>query len=244
MHVGQGCSHGGAAAHRGGRGTRPEAGDRGSAIMYLFSRRARLAGGHGTAGVEWAVGIAGKVTEITGHQVQVWANAYSPGYGTVTWTAWFEDLTALEAMGDQLVVEPSYMAMADAGAGFTDGSGLDDGVMQPIHGEPDPERPIEYVSGASAIVAGGSFERAIGAGIELVEHGERVTGIPAMFLRALTGPYGLVGWLTGYENMAQMEAAMDAQAADPDWLKLIDSTKGAFVEQVGATETTIYRKLN
>lgn len=211
--------------------------------MYLFSRRARLAGGNGTAGVEWAVGIAGKVTEITGHRVQVWANAFSPGFGTITWTAWFEDLAALESMFDQLLAEPSYMATAEAGAAFTDGSGLDDGVLQPIHGEPDPERPIEYVSGATAIVAGGSFERAIGVGVDLVEHGEKVTGIPAMFLRALTGPYGTVGWLTGYENISQMERANDALAADPDMLKLIDGTKGCFVDQAGATQTTLYRKL-
>lgn len=212
--------------------------------MYLFSRRTRLAGGNGMAGVEWAVGIAAKVKEVTGHDVQLWANVYSPGWGTVSWTAWFDSLTSLEAMGDQLGADAGYAAMADAGAAFTEG-GLDDAVMQPIYGEPDPERQIQYVVGSQAVVAGGNFERAMGLGIDLVKHGEKVTpDVSTMFVRALTGQYGAVGWLTGYETMAQMEAAMDAQAADPDWLKLIDSTKGAFVEQVGATETTIYRKLN
>ena len=64
-----------------------------------------------------------------------------------------------------------------------------------------------------------------------------------MFLRSLTGPYGQVGWLTGYESLAQMETAMDAQASDPTWLKLIDSTEGCFIEDLGATQTTLYRKL-
>jgi hypothetical protein len=210
--------------------------------MYLFSRRTRLAGGHGTAGVEWAVGIAAKVTEITGHEVQVWANAYSPGYGTISWTAWFENLSALESMGDQLTAEKSYLDMADAGAGFTEG-GLDDGVMQPLYGAPDPERPIEYVSGATALIAGGNFERAIGLSIEMVQHGERVAGIPGMFLRALTGPYGSVGWLTGYENIAELERANDALAADPDMLRLIDGSNGCFLDEAGAAQTTLYRKL-
>ena len=29
-----------------------------------------------------------------------------------------------------------------------------------------------------------------------------------MFGQALTGPYGAVGWLTGYETIAEMEKAM------------------------------------
>lgn len=210
--------------------------------MYLFNRRTRLAGGHGTAGVEWAVGIAAKVKEVTGHEVQVWATVWSPGYGTISWTAWFENLTALESMGDQLSAEPSYMAMADAGAGFTEG-GVDDSVLQPIYGAPDPERPIQYVSGATALVAGGNFERAMGVSIEMVQHGERVTGISGMFLRSLTGPYGAVGWLNGYESVAEMERANDALAADPDMLRLIDSSNGCFLDEAGAAQTTLYRKL-
>lgn len=210
--------------------------------MYLFSRRAQLSGGHGMAGAEWAVGIAAKVREVTGHEVQVWANVWSPGYGTISWTAWFEDLAALESMGDQLTAEPSYLAMADAGADFTEG-GIDDGVLQPLYGAPDPERPLEYVSGATAIVAGGSFERTMGVSIEMVQHGERITGIPGMFLRSLTGPYGSVGWLTGYENLAQMERANDTLAADPDMLRMIDASNGCFLDQMGAAQTTLYRKL-
>lgn len=210
--------------------------------MYLFSRRTRLTGGNGMAGVEWATAIGAKAAEIAGVDVQLWMNVYSPGFGTISWTAWFENLTALEAMGDQLSADASYNEMANAGAALTEG-GMDDGVMQVIHGTPDPARTINYVQGSQALVAAGSFERAIGVGIELVERGEAITGIPTMFVRALTGPYGAVGWLSGYESLAEMEKAMDAQAADPDWLKLIDGTKGCFVEAVGATETTLYRKL-
>ncbi len=210
--------------------------------MYLFSRRTRLAGGNGMAGVEWAAGIGAKVTEITGHEVQLWSNVFSPEYGTITWTAWFESLAAIEAMGDQLAADSSYNEMANAGAAFTEG-GLDDGVLQPIYGAPDPDRPVEYVAGAQALVAGGNFERAMGVGIELAQHGEKISDVSTMFLRALTGPYGAVGWLTGYENVAEMERAMDAQAADPEWLKLIDGTKGCFNEDIGATQQTIYRKL-
>ncbi len=209
--------------------------------MYLFSRRTHLAGGNGMAGIEWAMGIGAKVTEITGTEVQLWANAYSPGFGTLTWTAWFEDLTSLESMGDQINADASFLSMVADGAGLTEG--FDDGVVQILAGAPDPDRPIQYVSGATAIIAGGSFERAMGLCLELVQHGEKVTGVPGLFGRALTGPYGSVGWLNGYESIAELERANDALAADPDMLKLIDGTKGCFIEDAGSAQTTLYRKL-
>jgi hypothetical protein len=40
-----------------------------------------------------------------------------------------------------------------------------------------------------------------------------------------------------------MEKAESALADDPSWLKLIDSTKGCFVEDPSLTQATIYRKL-
>lgn len=210
--------------------------------MYLFTRRTRLGGGVGMAGIEWATTIGAKVTELTGNEVELWTNAYSPGFGTITWTAWFENLAALEAMGDQLSVEPSFSKLADEGAAFTEG-GMDDAVLQPIYGAPSPERSIQYVSGTESMVAGGHFRRAMGVGVEIVEHAEKITNIPTMFVRSLTGPYGAVGWLTGYESITEMEEALAAEAADPSWLKLIDSTEGCFLEAPGATQTTIYRKL-
>jgi hypothetical protein len=94
--------------------------------MYLFTRRTRLAGGNGMAGVEWAGSICAKVKELTGQEIELWASVFSPGYGTISWTGWFEDLASLEAVGDKLEADPSFAKLSDAGAKFTEG-GLDDG---------------------------------------------------------------------------------------------------------------------
>jgi hypothetical protein len=64
-----------------------------------------------------------------------------------------------------------------------------------------------------------------------------------MFVRSMTGPYGGVGWLTGYENITAMQTAEAAIAADSSFMKLIDSTKGCFVEDAAATQATIYRRV-
>ncbi len=81
------------------------------------------------------------------------------------------------------------------------------------------------------------------AGVEIAQKSEAVTGLPTIFGRSLTGPYGGVGWLTGYESATAMEKAETALASDPSWLKLLDSTKGCWAEDTNVTQSTIYRRL-
>jgi hypothetical protein len=191
--------------------------------------------------VEWAGQIAAKVQELTGQEIQLWSTVYSAGYGTISWTGWFEDLEALEKVGDTLAADPSMEKLSNAGAKFTEG-GLDDGLIQPIYGTPS-DAPIKYVGGVQAVAAAGNIERAMAAGIEIAQKAEKVTGLPSLFGRSVTGPYGLVGWLTGYESAAAMERADAALAGDSGWLKLIDSTEGCFTTDASVTQSTIYRRL-
>jgi hypothetical protein len=210
--------------------------------MYLFTRRTRLTGGDSIGGMAWASAITEKVKQVTGHDVQLWSTVYSMGVGTISWTAWFEDLASLEAVGDKLNAEPAMAELGDAGNKFTDGT-LDDGLLQPIYGDPVAGSSAQYVGGAVAVAAAGGIERAMGLGVEIAQKSEAITGLPTLFVRSLTGPYGGVGWLTGYENVTAMEKAEDALAADASWLKLIDSTKGCFIEDAATTQATIYRRL-
>jgi hypothetical protein len=212
-----------------------------SATVCLFTRRTCLKAGSGGAGVEWAGSICAKVKEFTGHEIELWESVLSPGVGTISWTGWFEDLASLEAVADKLEAEPLFGALCDTGAKFTQG-GVDDGLIQPIYGEP-PTAAIQYAASAVAVAAAGNVERAMAAGIEIAQKAEAITGLSTLFARSLTGPYGAVGWLTGYENITQMENAESALAGDPSWWKLIDSTKGCFVENPSLSRSTIFRKL-
>jgi hypothetical protein len=210
--------------------------------MFLFTRRTRLARGDGAAGVAWALSITEKVKQVTGHDVQLWSTVYSPGFGTITWTAWFEDLASLESVGDKLEADPAMAALSNAGNEFTDGT-LDDGLLEPIAGDPAAGGDAAYVAGAAAVCAAGNIERAMGLGVEIAQKAEAITGLPTLFVRSLTGAYGGVGWLTGYESITAMEKSEAATAADPSFVKLIDSSKGCFVEDASTTQSTIYRRL-
>jgi hypothetical protein len=210
--------------------------------MYLFTRRTRLVGGNGTAGMEWATAITKKVADVTGHEIQLWSNIYSPASGTISWTGWFADLAALEKVGDTLNADASMTKLADQGAKYTDGS-LDDSVFQPIYGSPDPNAEVQYVGGVTAVAAAGNIERAMGMGVEIAQKVEAVTGDKCIFAQSLSGPYGGVGWLTAYRDIGAIESAGTAMSADASFLKLVDSSAGCFVEDSSITQQTFYRRL-
>jgi hypothetical protein len=210
--------------------------------MYLFTRRTRLTGGNGAAGVTWASSIAAKVKEVTGQEIQLWSTVFSPGFGTISWTGWFADLASLETAGDKLQADPAMEELGNAGTKYTEG-GLDDGLLQPVYGDPTAGAASQYVGGAATVIAGGNIERALAAGVDIAQKSEKITGLPTMFLTSITGPYGGVGWLTGYENITAMQQAEEKLAADSSWLKLIDSTRGCWVEDAAVTQATIYRRL-
>ena len=207
--------------------------------MYLFTRRGRL---NSAAGVEWAVSILGRVKEVTGNDVQLWANAFSPGFGTVSWTTWWADLASLETAMTALQGDAKYNTLGAEGPSFIQGD-VDDSLIQTIYGEPDAEAPNQYVNGVQAVCASGNFVRGMTTGVEIAQKVEAIAGVPMLFARSLTGPYGAVGWLSGYENLAAFETGQEKLAADPGWLEYIDSTKGCYVEDAVITQSTLYTKL-
>jgi len=211
--------------------------------MYLFSRRARLANGRGRDAVAWATGITETANRLTGLPISLYAQVYSPGFGTVSWTAFVPDLTALEAAGDKLAIDDGYAAQTDAGAEFTDG-GLDDTLFQVIHGEPDPSREVNYVGAVRAVCANGHLARGMAVGVEIAQRAEALTGFPCMFLADTTGVYGGVAWLTGYPDVAALEAAQAVQFGNSEFVDFIDREAGpAYAADSALTTQLIHRRL-
>jgi hypothetical protein len=203
--------------------------------MYLFTRRTRLAPGHGTAGIDWACSVAVKARELTGRRLEVWGNLCSPAAGTVSWNGWFRDFESLEHFGAALGADPAMEKVTNAGARYTDG-GFDDDLLEPISLEPisgssagpGAGSPVRFASVIGARATGEGYTQAIAAGLELARTREAVTGRPTIFGQAVTGNCGALRWLTGYESAAEMEQDHRTLAADPGWLALLDSTRSCF----------------
>jgi hypothetical protein len=211
--------------------------------MYLFNRQIRFGPGNTREQMEWALGQTEKVNQITGLQVGLYMEVYSPQVGAVGWSTFVPDLAALEAAGDKLTADDSFVAATDKGAAMTVG-GASDTLAQVIYGEPDPNRQIEYVTVVRAVCATGNVARGMEAGVELAQRAEKIMGTPSLFLANVTGNYGGVGWASAFENVQALEAAQLALAGDESWAKFVDkTTAGVYAEEPSVTTQVIYRRL-
>jgi hypothetical protein len=213
------------------------------AAMYLFSRRIRLGPGNTRASMEWALEQTKSVTNITGLQVSLFMQVYSPEVGAVAWSTFVPDLATLEAAGDKLNADDAFAAAVDKGSSFTVG-GADDLLAQVVYGEPDPTREIQYVTAVQTVCANGNLGRGMELGIKLAQRAEKLIGTPTLFLANATGSYGSVGWITGHENAQALEASQQALASDEDWVTYIDkNVGGVYTDEPSHTTQLIFRRL-
>jgi hypothetical protein len=211
--------------------------------MYLFLRNGRIAPGNDREAIEWAVGITEQVNQITGLGIGLYTTVFSPEAGTLSWGSFVPDLATLEAAGDKLQADDSFQSNVAKGAKLGMG-GLDDSLLQVLHGDPDPAAAVQYVSTVQSVCANGNFSRGVEVGIEIAKRADAATGTSTMFALALTGIYGGVGWLTAYPDVQAMEASQQALNADQKFLAYVDKeASDAYVSDAGATQQRIWRRI-
>jgi hypothetical protein len=211
--------------------------------MYLFSRRARLAPGNTRAAITWVMDITEKANQITGLDVSAFTSIFSPEVGTIVWSAVAPDLAALEAATDKLNADDGYVILLDEGARLVENH-TDDGLLQIIHGEMNPDRRVEYATTVEAVCATGNVARGMELGVEIAQRAEQATGKPTMFASAMTGPYGAVAWLNGFTDVHEMDQAQQALAGDASFMRFIDdNVRGVYFEDFALTRQLTYRRI-
>jgi hypothetical protein len=211
--------------------------------MYLFSRRARLAPGNTRAAMAWATEITEKATQVGGLPLSLFAQVLSPMVGSIVWSTFAPDLATLEAATDKLNTDDGFISASDAGAKFVLAD-EDDALLQVVYGEPDPNRPVEYVSTVQSVCATGALTKGIELGVEIAQRVEKTAGLPTMFVTGTTGVYGSVGWISGYADIKEFEAAQQKLAADTKFAEFVDkSVRGVYSEELTATNQLLYRRI-
>jgi hypothetical protein len=207
--------------------------------MYLFARSRSIAPARMRAAVGVAVEAASRVREMTGLTIWVWSPVLSQQITSVAWTTRVEHLSELEAADAKIMASTEFGDWVEQNDALFTGP-LDDAVTQVLYGTPSDE-PGAYVQVVRAICANGSVAEAMGFGAEIAEASSRITGLSTMFGAGLTGSYGGVVWITGASDLAAVETANAALAANDDWAKLVDRAGHAF--QPGVTGSLL-RRLN
>jgi len=194
--------------------------------MYIVGRSRRINQAQGRAAGAAAIEAGSRASELLGSPVFVWSSLFSAEGPTVSWSTRVEHLADAVAIDDKLFADEGFAQWAEDNDGLFSGP-TSDVISQVVHGAPTGP-PKAYVLVTRAVCANGSLTEGIGVGIELAEAATRITGIPVAFLTAVVGDYGGVGWMSTAEDLAEVEAANAALAADDDWLKLVDRAGHAY----------------
>jgi hypothetical protein len=211
--------------------------------MYLFSRSARLGPGNLVDSMAWSVKVTEKVNQISELDVRLWTTVFSPGLGTLVWSAMVDDLAVLEATDAKLFADAGYTSLVEEGAKYSSGEAIDDALVQLILADEDARNAQpQYASVVQAVVAPGSAVRAMEVGVEIAQRAKKITGRPTSFGAAQTGPYGGVGWFILYDSVEQLQKSGETIAADSSFAQFIDKEAGkAYL--AGATTQKVYRRV-
>lgn len=207
--------------------------------MFLFTRQAQLIG---TDAASWATSIGARAAKVTEHEVGVYARVYSPGFGTVVWSSWWDDLEVMSSSFAKLVADNKYLGLAADGADLLQG-GVDDSLYESVYDGADAVAGAAYVGSVSAVCANGQVAKGFANGVALAQKFEAVTGRSTRFLHRVTGPYAGVGWLTSYASMADFQEANAKASADAQWVELVDASGGSYIEDAAATQSVLFVRL-
>jgi hypothetical protein len=211
--------------------------------MYLFSRSARLGVGNSEASMAWAITVTEKVNQISELEVNLWSSVFSPGLGTLAWTASVENLVQLEASDAKLTADTGYLSLVDEGAKYSSGQAIDDSLINLVHADADAaEINATYANVVSTSLAPGATVSGMELGVQIAQQAKAITGCPTSFGAHVTGAYGAVSWFTLFESVEQMQAANEAIGANLEFAQLIDA-KGPTNYDASVTTQLAYRKV-
>ncbi len=205
--------------------------------MYLYVRSLQL---QNDADVDWAEAVRARTAEVTGNDVRLWQKVYSPGAGTVRWTSWWDNLATLDRALGAVRADTVYGQLAREGTASAAGP-ADDLLLGVVHGDPVIETSNRYIRSLEAIGAPGTLDRGLTSGVEILQKSEEITGIPSLFVRAITGSLGAFAWLSGYPDIATFQEANEKLLTGSTWLWFRDRHVEGIVGST--TSMALYRRV-
>lgn len=209
--------------------------------MLMFSRVSLLSGAPAeVAGA--AIAITERVNEVVDSEVSLWAGGAGLPFGTTAWSMGIESHAALAEMAASLTGDAKYGELVGQLNQYRVGE-TNDQIQELVHGAP-PDGPTP-IGGAAwmvmAQISGGNTVNAMTFGAEITDYVTGLTGVQTRFLRGLYGPFGSVAWITTFDDVAGLDHAHAALAADNDYLSLVDKAGDYFVE--GAANQAIATRI-
>ena len=179
--------------------------------MYLFSRSTVMADDDGLA---WAVGITEHAKRASGLDIGLWGQVWSPEFGRVAWTAFVPDLATLAAAGDAMNGDAAMTAEVAKGArtgpaGWTTRSTTSCTVSSTQRAA-GRVRVVHQLGVCQREAHRGDDDRRR----DRPAGGEDHRASRPCSRRTSRACTAVSGWISGYPDVAAMEAAQQAIDAD------------------------------
>jgi hypothetical protein len=202
--------------------------------MYLFTRTATMAPSHLREALSFSADITTYVNHHTELEVSNHMFLYGRPQGTVAWSCLIEDHTQMARANEALFADDSYLDQTSKAAELFVGP-AEDALREVLHVAGEMDGPSAYTS---AVISSASADRmadALAWGVEMAELVRRVSGRTCVFLADTYGSFGGVGWLTGFDDPAAIDAMRGSLREDEQYLTAMAASTGLFITGSGRT---------
>jgi hypothetical protein len=211
--------------------------------MYLYSRSVRPGPGNPEKQLDWALRITEKVNQISETPVSLWTTVFSPSAGQFVWSSTFEDLLTIETTFEKLISDNGYTSLVEEGGTHASGDPVDDSLLQFLFVDPKAaDTDPKYVGVIRTTVAPGGLVKGMALGVETAQLAGKITGSATSFASGVTGPYGMVEWITLYTSIEDVQRSGNALAADAGFAQKVDKELSK-VYLPGVAEQLLLRRI-
>ena len=175
--------------------------------------------------------VVERVNELVDDPLSVWASVAGLPAGTLAFTGFMENHEKLGDNNTKVLADTEWWNRVGALREHS-ASETTDEIREIIHGSPSPENSVAW--GVTAQIAPGQIANAMGWAIEIAEKVGSMVGSETIVLWDLYGPYGQLTWITGFPDMAAVDTAQAAMAADSDYVSKLDAGGDLFVAGSGS----------
>lgn len=208
--------------------------------MYIFNRATTLNRHRLLEATGAAVEVAGKVSEITGMAVSVFATRYGQPLNTIGWSVRLESQAELQAATDKLMADQGYVQWISSHTDLFEDAATDQ--LSTVVSSTLAGAPKRFYTVLTAAAANGRLADAVAFGVRAQQFVAEATGLATAFLTGVYGTFGTVAWLTGADSMSDLDNLVAMQMTNADYHTLVAEAGPLFL--AGSGTTGLIEKVN
>jgi hypothetical protein len=195
--------------------------------MYLFSKTATIHPEHTPAALAFSLEAAAYASSVTGITITTWSTVYGGSLADVGWSMRVDSIDENGALFAKLQGDRSYENLLASARGYFVGA-VEDSIGQIVtaHGDGNVGNFVHLVQ---AQCAPGRIADAMAWGVDMSALVFKVTGLGGAMVRPVFGPWATLAWTMSAESLADIDHAVEATSADPEYIERIDQGGELFV---------------